>query len=312
MTYSKNYPVVNPPKLKNLPLSLAVSFIIILFILIFQDTATVIPILGFHGVINNKNSVTQLEQGRMHYSQKDLEKFLEYLLSNDYWFITSQDLYEILSNKNPSKSQIFIKKKPIMISFDDGYRTVYTNLLPVLKRLEKKYGKKVKVVLFINPGTLSNKVSVNSTNLSCQELREGLQQGFYDIQSHGLNHKNLTKLNNKNLIKELLEAQNQLRKCTHDLDPQKKVASHFAYPYGAYNQRVKKYVSKYYLSGYLYNNNILSRNFLKNQYEIPRLTVSRQDSVKKLIEKFDPTFDEKSFNKNSEVRMQESELLNNR
>ncbi|PMB22625.1 polysaccharide deacetylase, partial [Fischerella thermalis CCMEE 5198] len=85
MTYSKAAPVVNPPKSKNLPLSLAVSFIIILFLLIFQDNATVIPILGFHGVINNKNSVTQLEEGRMHYPQKNLERFLEYLLINDYW-----------------------------------------------------------------------------------------------------------------------------------------------------------------------------------------------------------------------------------
>jgi peptidoglycan/xylan/chitin deacetylase (PgdA/CDA1 family) len=295
MTYSKTHSVVNPPKSKNLPLSLAVSFIIILFLLIFQDTATVIPILGFHGVINNQNSVSQLEQGRMHYPQKDLEKFLEYLLANDYWFLTSQDLYEILLNQNYRNSDFIVKKKPIMISFDDGYRTVYTNLLPILKRLEKKYDKKVKVVLFINPAALSKKGSVNSTNLSCQELREGLQQGFYDIQSHGLNHKNLTRLSNKNLIKELLESQNELRKCTHDLDPQQKVASHFAYPYGAYNQRVKKYVSKYYLSGYLYNNKILNRNFLKNQYEIPRLTVNRQESVKNLIEKFDTTFNEKSM-----------------
>ncbi|MBD2429842.1 MULTISPECIES: polysaccharide deacetylase family protein [Fischerella] len=295
MTYSKTHPVVKPPKSKNLPLSLAVSFIIILFLLIFQDNATVIPILGFHGVINNKNSVIQLEQGKMHYPQKDLEKFLEYLLINDYWFLSSHDLYEILSNQNHRHSDFFVKKKPIMISFDDGYRTVYTNLLPILKRLEKKYGKKIKVVLFINPGTLYKKGSVNSTNLSCQELREGLQQGFYDIQSHGLNHKNLTRLSNKNLIKELLESQNELRKCTHDLDPQQKVASHFAYPYGAYNERVQKYVSKYYLSGYLYNNKILNRNFLKNQYEIPRLSVSRQESVKTLIEKFDTTFDEKSI-----------------
>lgn len=295
MTYSKAAPVVNPPKSKNLPLSLAVSFIIILFLLIFQDNATIIPILGFHGVINNKNSVTHLEQGRMHYPQKNLERFLEYLLINDYWFITSQDLYEILSNQNHTNSDLFVKKKPIMISFDDGYRTVYTNLLPVLKKLEKKYGKKVKVVLFINPGVLSKKSNINSTNLSCQELRDGLQQGFYDIQSHGLNHKDLTRLSNKNLIKELLESQNELRKCTHDLDPQQKVASHFAYPYGAYNQRVQKYVSKYYLSGYLYNNKILNRSFLKNQYEIPRLTVNRQESVQDLIEKFDTTFDEKSM-----------------
>ncbi|MGJ5675755.1 MAG: polysaccharide deacetylase family protein [Nostochopsis sp.] len=288
MNYSKTHQVLNPPKLKISPLNFAVIFIIILFIFISQDTATVIPILGFHGVITNNNSVIQMEEDRMNYSRKELEIFLEYLMINDYWFLSSQDLYDILSSKNPSISQIVKKKKPIMLSFDDGYKTAYTNLLPILKRLEKKYSKKIKVVLFINPGTLANNNSVNSPNLGCEELREGLQQGFYDIQSHGLNHKDLTKLSDKRLIKELLQSQNELRKCTKDLDPEKKVASHFAYPYGAYNLRVKKYVAKYYLSGYLYNNKLLNRNILRTSYEIPRLTVNRQESVINLIEKFDP------------------------
>ncbi|TFI51603.1 polysaccharide deacetylase family protein [Mastigocladus laminosus UU774] len=295
MNYKPNNQVFNTPRLKNLSLNFAVTLIIILFVLISQDTATVIPVLGFHGIINNPNTVTLTEQGRMHYPRKNLEMFLEYLIINDYWFINSQDLYNILSSKNPRISDILKKRKPIMLSFDDGYKTVYTNLLPILKRLEKKYHKKIKVVLFINPGTLANKNSINSPNLGCEELRKGLQQGFYDIQSHGLNHKDLTRLNDKRLVKELLQSQNELRKCTHDLDPEKKVASHFAYPYGAYNPKVKKYVAKYYLSGYLYNNKILNRNILRNQYEIPRLTVNQEESVKNLIEKFDTKFNHKSI-----------------
>ncbi|MBW4431035.1 MAG: polysaccharide deacetylase family protein [Pelatocladus maniniholoensis HA4357-MV3] len=295
MSDGKNYQVFNPPKNRNFPLSLSIIFILIILIFISQDTASLIPILGFHGVITNQNSVTHIVQDRIHYSRKDLEKILEYLIINDYWFLSSQDLYNILSSQNPNISQILKKRKPIMLSFDDGYKTVYTNLLPILKRLEKKYSKKVKVVLFINPGTLANKNSINSPNLGCEELREGLQQGFYDIQSHGLNHKDLTKLSDKKLIQELLQSQNELRKCTHDLDPEQKVASHFAYPFGAYNPRVKKYVAKYYLSGYLYNNQLLNRNLLKNYYEISRLTVNRQESVIRLIEKFDTKFNQKSI-----------------
>ncbi|KOP25365.1 polysaccharide deacetylase [Hapalosiphon sp. MRB220] len=295
MNDGKNYQVFNHPKNKNLPLTLSIIFIVLILIFISQDTASLIPVLGFHGVITNQHSVTQIDQDKIHYSRKDLEKFLEYLIINDYWFLTSQDLYNILSSQNPNMSQILKKRKPIMLSFDDGYKTVYTNLLPILKRLEKKYSKKVKVVLFINPGTLANKNSVNSPNLGCEELREGLQQGFYDIQSHGLNHKDLTRLSDKKLIKELVESQKYLRKCTHDLDPEKKVASHFAYPFGAYNPRVKKYVSKYYLSGYLYNNKLLNRNILNSYYEISRLTVNRQESVINLIEKFDTKFNQKSI-----------------
>jgi hypothetical protein len=43
-----------------------------------------------------------------------------------------------------------IGQKPIMLSFDDGYKNIYTNLLPILEKLETKYGRKVKVVLFVN------------------------------------------------------------------------------------------------------------------------------------------------------------------
>ncbi|WP_320073194.1 polysaccharide deacetylase family protein [Nostoc sp. MG11] len=171
-----------------------------------------------------------------------------------------------------------------MISFDDGYKTVHTNLLPILYKFEKKYGRKVKVVLFINPGNLTSKNSVNSAHLGCQELREGFKKGFYDIQSHGMNHKNLANLPRHQLVNELLKARTELRKCTQDLDIEQTVASHFAYPYGAYNKQVKYYVSKYYLSSYLYNDQILNYSCLKDYYKIPRLIVNRQKSTKQLIE----------------------------
>ena len=268
---------------KNFSFRFVLAFIIFFSILNLIVTEPVIPILGFHGIIASKTPASRLEQGYMHYPQQDLEKILEHLIVHDYWFLTTQDLYDFFLTKSKKIPKEHSNEKPIMISFDDGYKTVYTNLLPILSKFEKKYGKKVKVVLFINPGTLEQR-SNTAIHLGCQELREGFKQGFYDIQSHGLNHKDLTILNRQELVKELLQAQIQLRKCTQDLDPQQKVASHLAYPYGASNKQVQFYASKYYLSSYLYNNKMLDYGCLKNYYEIPRIPINRQIPFQKMLQ----------------------------
>jgi poly-beta-1,6-N-acetyl-D-glucosamine N-deacetylase len=284
MTDSNDDNVVSYQKNKKFPFSLALVSIISFSILNLEYTQPIVPVLGFHGVINPKNTDSQSQSGLMHYPQKDLEKLLVNLINDNYWFLTSQDLYDFFLTKSQKIPNEYRNQKPIMISFDDGYKTVYTNLLPLLSKLENKYGKKVKVVLFINPGTLARKGSKSFTHLGCQELREGLKKGFYDIQSHGLNHQDLTTLNRRELINELVQSRTELRKCTQDLDPEQKVASHFAYPYGAYNKQVESYVAKYYLSSYLYNDELVTHTCLKNYYEIPRLMVNRQKSTQQLLE----------------------------
>ncbi|HEY9599837.1 MAG TPA: polysaccharide deacetylase family protein [Cyanophyceae cyanobacterium] len=252
-------------------------------LLITELTTPRVPLLGFHGVTDPENPESKSVLVEMDYPKQNLEEFLEYLLRHNYWFLTAQDLYKFFITKSQPIPQEHWNKKPIMISFDDGYKTIATNLLPILEKLEKKYNKKAKVVLFVNPGTLATAKSIASTHLKCENLREGLQKGFYDIQSHGENHENLTKLAPQKLIDELQKAQTQLRICVKGLDPENQVASHLAYPFGAYNQQVEAYASKYYLSSYLYNSRILKYCKLKNYYEIPRLTVNRKKSVSRLI-----------------------------
>lgn len=284
MTDSHDHNFAGSAKPKSFSLSLVLGFVMFFSILHLQYTAPLIPIFGFHGVIDIKINRSDLYSGEMHYPKQELEKFLEQLIIKNYWFLTSQDLYDFFISKNEKIPAEQRKQKPIMISFDDGYKSVHTNLLPILTKLEKKYKKKVKVVLFINPGNLATPENADYTHLGCKELREGLKKGFYDIQSHGLNHKDLTKLTRRELIRELVQARTELRNCTQDVDPEQQVASHFAYPYGAYNKQVESYVSKYYLSSYLYNNEMLNYGCFKNHYEIPRLMVNRQNSSKQLIE----------------------------
>lgn len=284
MTDNQQEILESSPKTHNFPLRLGIVSVISWAVINFNYTYPTVPILGFHGLVDMQNKSLAVNTNEMQYSQQELEKILEYLVVNDYWFLSTQELYEFFLTKSkaiPAKNR---QQKPIMISFDDGYKSVHTKLMPILSKLEKKYNKKIKVVLFINPGNLA-KPGVNSkTHLGCQELREGLQNGFYDIQSHGLTHKDLTKLSRRELLRELVQARTILRQCTQDLDPEQKVASHFAYPYGATNKQVASYVSRYYLTGYLYNNEVLNHTCINNYYQIPRLMVNRQKSPQQLIQ----------------------------
>ncbi|MCW6053609.1 polysaccharide deacetylase family protein [Lyngbya sp. CCAP 1446/10] len=279
-------PGMTPRKKRIIRFLLAFFLAFITYQVILEIITVEIPIFGFHDIVDLRNLQEVPPQRRDFpgdYSQQNLEPFLEDLVSHNYWFLSTQELYEyfIANPKKPVPSENRGRKK-VMITFDDGNKSIYTNLLPILERLENKYGKKTKVVVFINSGFLGHQDSLIK-KVTCQDLRDGMQKGFYDIQSHGLNHENLTKISLKALDRELSQDQIRLRKCTQDLDPNQIVASHIAYPFGAVNKQVDKYVAKYYKSGYLYDSLKLKlRFFPPNKYRISRLTVNKKHSAERL------------------------------
>ncbi|MDJ0516095.1 MAG: polysaccharide deacetylase family protein [Trichodesmium sp. MO_231.B1] len=245
-----------------------------------------IPIFGFHDIIDLQNKADLPPYRRLSdidYTKQDLEKFIDYLVQKNYWFLSSQDLFIYFINKSQPIPTEHIGQKPVMLTFDDGYKGVHKNGIPILERMEKKYAEKVKFVLFVNPKSLGFDNGKDLPHLSCQDLREGYQKDFYDIQSHGFTHKNLTKIDSKELDVELYFAKLALRKCTNDLDKNKIVAAHIAYPFGAINKRVERKLPKYHLTGFIYDDNFLRVNYLKNQFRISRITVSDGTSPYKLI-----------------------------
>jgi len=275
--------------LKYLPFRLFLATIILIagIWLILDITALRVPIFGFHSIVDvpdKKDLKLNPKIRQMDYAKQDLLPFLDYLVSHNFWFLSTQEFSDYFVSNFRQIPAEHIGQRPTMISFDDSYKTYYTNLLPILESLENKYSKKIKVVLFINPGTLVNYESKTAYNITCNNLREGLKKGFFDLQSHGQNHKKLTTLNSQELNYELEAAQTQLRKCTADLDPKKMVASHIAYPFGAVDKKVERLASKYYKSGYLYNSQIFKQGWLKSKYLIPRFSVNMAKSPQRLIQ----------------------------
>lgn len=252
-----------------------------------KSDAVKIPVFGFHDIIDLQNQAEippQRPAFSIDYTKQDLEKFLDYLFEEDYWFLSSQDLFVYFIKQSQPIPPEHFGQKPILISFDDGYKGVHKNALPVLEKLEQKYGEKGKFVLFINPWTMGiDNNAKKLPHLSCNDLREGYKNGFYDLQSHGFSHQNLTNIDRKQLELELDLAKFALRKCTSDLDRNKIVAAHIAYPYGAINKTVEKLLPKYHLTGFLYDDNFVKVNPLKNKYHISRFTINSKTSPYKLI-----------------------------
>lgn len=245
-----------------------------------------IPIFGLHDIVDEANidqSPEKRTQFENDYFKKDFYTFINYLAKNNYWFLTTQDLFIYFIQKSQPIPSDKIGQKPVMISFDDGYSGVHDNVLPILKDLEKTYNKKVKIVWFVNPGLMGVRLKDFLPHASCADLRDGYKRGYYDIQSHGQTHKKLTQIKGKELKFELEQAKFDLRTCTEDLDRNKWVAAHFAYPFGQVNRRVEKSLSPYYLTGYIYDGNVARINRHTNKYRISRITVNRDSSPKKLI-----------------------------
>lgn len=275
-------------------------FLGILFLLSYVATPKV-AIVGFHGITDLNNpglgAIQNVTAQRMSYPMQELEKFLEHLVRNNYWFLSAQEAHDFFIAKSKQIPAEHLNQKPVMITFDDSYKTVYENVFPILAKLEKQYGRKAKMVLFVNSGTLAKPDRPSSIYLSCQDLRTAYETGYYDIQSHGQNHKNMTRLNANDLVSELLQAQTQLRQCLLNLAPADEIAAHLAYPYGAMNDWVASVAAKYYHSAYLYNSQILRFCWLKDHYRVSRLTVNRDKPADRLIqmaEKAAPIRSEKS------------------
>jgi peptidoglycan/xylan/chitin deacetylase (PgdA/CDA1 family) len=109
--------------------------------------------------------------------------------------------------------------RPIVISFDDGYRSDYTHARPVLRRLAW-------------PGVLNLVLAnVGPGGVTAREVR-GLIGSGWEIDSHTLTHPNLTTLPSVVLRHELVGSRAEIR---HRFG---QPADFFCYPSGRYDARV--------------------------------------------------------------------------
>lgn len=162
---------------------------------------------------------------RMEISRDTFRQHLQYLEMTGYNVIPLRDLYEYVAGKRSS-----LPPNAVVITFDDGWRSAYTEAYPELKKRGFPF------TVFIYP----NIINRTARALSWDQLKEMAENGG-DIESHSLSHPFLTRGRNadldddayaKWLHRELVESKRLLEKHTG------KSVDFIAYPYGDYDHRV--------------------------------------------------------------------------
>lgn len=127
-----------------------------------------VPILVYH-------RFDPVATGPTTISPRNFESHLNYLAENGYRVIRLRELVDFLRGHAPAPAA-----RSVVITADDGHRSVYTEMLPLVKR------SKIPVTLFIYPSAISNA----SYALTWDELRELKATGLFDVQSHTYWHPN--------------------------------------------------------------------------------------------------------------------------
>jgi peptidoglycan/xylan/chitin deacetylase (PgdA/CDA1 family) len=97
------------------------------------------------------------------------ESHLKYLKENGFRIIPLRRLTDYYIGKAPAPPP-----KSVVITADDGHRSVYSLMLPLVRRYN------VPVTLFIYPSAISNATYA----MTWEQLRELKKTGLFDIQSH--------------------------------------------------------------------------------------------------------------------------------
>lgn len=209
-----------------------------------------VPILTYHKVSDDK------EVGLTTVTPTQFEEQMTFLFNEGYQTITTFDY-----NKLPSK--------PIMISFDDGYESIYKYALPILNKLS------FKAVVFIISDYIGklNTWDANLGGKTFNHLNENQIQKLinygWEVGSHTNSHRTLM-LNSSNEIESSKEKLTALFGST---------IKSFSYPFGSSPNSSVKQVSEHYDFGFK------ATPLNSTQFKIGRCSVYSFDGIKQIKHK---------------------------
>lgn len=213
----------------------------------------------YHEVVENGQGFS--------YQKIEKEKFesqMKYLYDQGYHTL----LFSELDKPLPDKS--------IIVSFDDGFRSVYENAVPIMK----KYGIRGNVYL------PTHYIGRDEHFMTWEMVKELSDNKVCEMQAHTHNHIDIRRLNHLELTKEIQKS-DQLFQNKLGIRPKA-----FCMPFGVYDRKsikIMKNRNRYkYLLGSYYGR-IKSSGIEK--CILPRIGISNDDDMKKFVDKLVGKYD---------------------
>ena len=150
-----------------------------------------VPILMYHYIRVNPDPHDQLGFN-LSVTPSDFARQMDWLAANGYHPIDFNDLRGYLFGQGR------LPDRPVVLTFDDGYRDLYTTAYPILRA----HG--FKAVSYVVSGFVNSPVSVTSEQVLEMDAH-GIQIG-----AHTVSHADLTKLSSANLWHEVHDSKTSL------------------------------------------------------------------------------------------------------
>jgi len=178
-----------------------------------------IPILMYHYVEYVQDKGDTIRQS-LDITPHTFELQIQTLVNAGYTFITASELGEMFDGIRE------VPAKPILLTFDDGYRDFYTDAYPIIR----KY--RVKATAYIISGYMGYRNYMTDT-----EVQTIASEGLVEIGAHTVHHVSLKYAPIEQVQNELSQSKTALETLIG-----KPVVS-FAYPNGSYDDMAIKEVS---------------------------------------------------------------------
>ena len=189
-------------------LYLLIAVLLTGFLCLEREAARGVPVLSYHQVNDEDNNALTVPTAVF-------EQQMAYLHDNGYHAITPDQLNAYLTEGAP------LPEKPVLITFDDGYRDNYENAFPVLQ----KYGMTATIFL------ISDFMDRFDKYLTWQQVQEMSEAGIY-MGAHTLSHFELPGLSKAELYQQIEGGKLAIEWKTL------RFTEYIAYPCGSYNADV--------------------------------------------------------------------------
>lgn len=186
----------------------------------------------YHSLIDQENPGIHF----VHILKKEFSAQMEWLYNNGYQTLTLPELYDSLVNGRP-------REKAVVLTFDDGYYSLYEYATPVLRQ----YG--FNATLFLTTAAVGHgsynilphcgMYPPEDRPLTWDELRE-MAQSCWHIEAHGDKHFAHATLTRKELDREITDCVNAIRQHLH-VQP-----DFYCYPYGNYSDETLKMIGEHH------------------------------------------------------------------
>lgn len=226
-----------------------------------------IPILMYHQIVEPGFTSPH----KIYVTEHRFDEHMSYLKSAGFQSITFKDLLDFKSN--PDRP---FPKRPVIVSFDDGYENNYLKALPILK----KNGMRAVFYLLTNPHSYNYwdaDSNAPQLKLMTPDQRKALAQDM-EIGSHGFDHKKLSTMTEAQAIHEFEESKKLL-----EAEFETSILS-YAYTYGDRSDRDIQLAKR---AGYPFAVNTTRGvlHFADNPHNLFRVSMFPTDTVSDLKRK---------------------------